>query len=39
VNLTSLTETGYVDAVADETSRLESTAAQIAEEVRGALTA
>jgi formiminotetrahydrofolate cyclodeaminase len=39
VNLSSLTETGYVDAVADETSRLESTAAQLAGEVRAALNA
>ena len=38
VNLSSLTETGYVDAVADECSRLESTAAQLSEEVRAALT-
>ena len=37
VNLSSLTETGYVDAVADECSRLESTAAQLAEDVRAAL--
>jgi methenyltetrahydrofolate cyclohydrolase len=37
VNLSSLTETGYVDAVADETGRLESTAAQLAEEVKAAL--
>jgi len=36
VNLSSLTETGYVDAVADECSRLESTAAQLADEVRAA---
>ena len=37
VNLSSLTETGYVDAVADECGRLESTAAQLAEDVRAAL--
>lgn len=37
VNLSSLTETGYVDAVADETSRLESTAAQLAGDVKAAL--
>jgi len=36
VNLSSLTETGYVDAVADECGRLESTAAQLADEVRAA---
>jgi len=39
VNLSSLTETGYVDAVADECGRLESTAAQLAEDVRAALNA
>lgn len=39
VNLSSLTETGYVDAVADECSRLESTAAELAGEVRAALNA
>ena len=37
VNLSSLTETGYVDAVADECGRLESTAAQLAGDVRAAL--
>jgi len=36
VNLSSLTETGYVDAVVDECGRLESTAAQLADEVRAA---
>ena len=39
VNLSSLTETGYVDAVTDECSRLESTAAELAGEVRAALSA
>jgi formiminotetrahydrofolate cyclodeaminase len=37
VNLSSLTERGYVDAVADETGRLESTAVQLADEVTSAL--
>lgn len=39
VNVSSLTETGYVDAVADECSRLESTAAELGGEVRAALSA
>ncbi len=37
VNLSSLTERGYVDAVADETGRLESTAVQLAADVKSAL--
>jgi methenyltetrahydrofolate cyclohydrolase len=37
VNLASLTEEGYVEAVADETSRLETTSAELAAEVRAAL--
>jgi formiminotetrahydrofolate cyclodeaminase len=37
VNLSSLTETGYVNAVAEECSRLESTASQLADDVRAAL--
>jgi len=38
INMSSLTETGYVDGLADETTRLESTAAQLTEEARAALT-
>ena len=37
VNLASLGETGFVDGVADEASRLETTAAALAAEVRTAL--
>ena len=37
VNMSSLTETGYIDAVADETSRLESTAGELAGDVKAAL--